>query len=223
MRLIAHRGFAARYPENTLLAVEAAAEVADLVEVDVRRCGSGELVVVHDETLDRVTGGTGRVDETDLAALRDLDVLGSGEPIPTLAEVLDAVEPPAGLVLDLKEPGVADDAASRAAAASVDVLVSAFDDEALETVAETSPGLPTALLFAHEPRERLRRAIDLGCRAVHPHHERCSTALVDRAHLAGLSVHAWTVADAATAEPLADAGVDGVIADSPDVLSAVAG
>lgn len=56
MRLIAHRGFAATAPENTIAAVQSAADHADAVEFDVQRCGSGELVVIHDDTIDRVTG-----------------------------------------------------------------------------------------------------------------------------------------------------------------------
>lgn len=218
MRLIAHRGFALTFPENTLLAVRAAATLADLVEVDVRRCGSGELVVVHDETVDRVTDGSGRVAEMPLSALRDLDVLNSGAPIPTLREVFDAVPPDVGVVLDVKEPGVAADAVEIAAAADSDALVSAFDPEALATARETVPTIPRALLFREDPGVNRQRANELDCAAVHPHHECCTPGAVERFHAAGLSVHAWTVEDAGTGTRLADAGVDGVIADRPGVL-----
>jgi len=98
MRLIAHRGFADRYPENTLRAVREASRFADEVEVDVRRCDSGELVVVHDCTVDRVTDEEGAVAHHSLAELRALDVLGTGEGVPTLAEVLSAVPPTVWIV-----------------------------------------------------------------------------------------------------------------------------
>jgi glycerophosphoryl diester phosphodiesterase len=218
VRLIAHRGFAGRYPENTLYAVRRAAETADLVEVDVRRCASGELVVIHAETVDRVTDGTGRVADLSLSALRDLDVLDSGAPIPTLAAVVDAVSAPCGLNVELKEAETAADAARLLAEAAADVIVSSFDPAALAAVREVTPELPTALLFGTDPRDGLREATELGCAAVHPHHELCTDALVERAHAAGLSVHAWTVEEPTTARRLADAGVDGVIADHPDVL-----
>jgi len=78
MRLIAHRGFLSVNPENTVAAVEAAAAVADGIEIDVRRCGSGEPVVIHDETVDRVTDGRGAVDEHTVADLAALDVLEPG-------------------------------------------------------------------------------------------------------------------------------------------------
>lgn len=217
MRLIAHRGFAAVHPENTVGAVTAAAEVADLVEVDVRRCASGQPVVIHDRTVDRVTDGTGRVDELPLSTLRELDVLGSGESIPTLSEVLAAVRPAGGLNVELKDPGMARSVAERLADEPIEVLVSSFHADALATVAAVAPDLPTALLFAADPDERLEQAVDLDCTAVHPRAELCTPDFVDQAHAAGLSVNAWTVEDAATATRLREAGVDGVIADSPDV------
>ncbi len=223
VRLIAHRGFALTFPENTLFAVQAAADVADLVEVDVRRCGSGELVVVHDETVDRVTDGSGRVADHSLSELRDLDVLDSGEPIPTLAEVFEAVPPDVGINVELKEADLAADALAVAAAAANDAVVSSFDPGALAAAREADPAVPRALLFRRDPRSNLRRAQDLDCAAVHPHHECCTPDVVQRFHVAGLSVHAWTVAEGATAARLADAGVDGVIADRPDVLEGVQG
>jgi glycerophosphoryl diester phosphodiesterase len=127
----------------------------------------------------------------------------------------------------VRAPGSGDDAlvaeAGRLTAAGVDVLVSSFNPDALATVRETAPELPTALLFEFDPVEHLGRAVDLDCAAVHPHHEQCSEGLVRRAHAAGLSVHTWTVADAATAAALDEAGVDGVVADRPDVLSDAVG
>jgi len=89
MRCIAHRGFAGEYAENTVGAVASAADIADWVEVDVRRCGTGELVVVHDETVDRVTDSTGEVAELSQAELAQLNVLRKRWGIPTLAEVLE--------------------------------------------------------------------------------------------------------------------------------------
>lgn len=92
---VAHRGYSAAFPENTQVAVEAGfAAAADVVEIDLLRSSDGEVVIFHDDTLDRTTNGTGRVDQTTLADLELLDA-GSwfapefaGERIPTLVEVL---------------------------------------------------------------------------------------------------------------------------------------
>jgi len=103
MQVIGHRGCADVYPENTVRAVTRAANFLDAVEVDVRRCGSGELVVFHDETVDRLTDASGRLADVAWAELQELDVLGSGELIPRLETVLAAVPDGVELQVELKE------------------------------------------------------------------------------------------------------------------------
>jgi len=212
MDCIAHRGFAETYPENTLTAVRTATEAgADAVEVDVRRCGSGELVVVHDEAVDRVTDGTGRVGELSLPALRTLDVLETGAGVPTLADVLEAAAVP--LNVELKERGLAADALERADEADADPLFSALDPAVVEAVRER--GGDAAPLLFEAPGDALDRARRLDCVAVHPHHTLCDSEFVAQTHEAGLAVNAWTVRSPETAADLATAGVDGLVADAP--------
>jgi glycerophosphoryl diester phosphodiesterase len=212
MDCIAHRGFAGVNPENTALAVErAAATGADLVEVDLRRCGSGDLVVVHDETVDRVSDGTGAVADHSLAALRDLDVLDTGAGIPTLAEVFRAAGD-TRLNVELKEPGLAADARAVAAECGADPLYSSFEDEVLAELAGTDADLA---YVAPEADGAVEAATDLGCVAVHPHWRVCDEAFVERAHEAGLRVNAWTVRSEAAAATAREAGVDGLITDDP--------
>jgi glycerophosphoryl diester phosphodiesterase len=233
MDCIAHRGFAETRPENTLAAVRAAGgagegadaptetaaaddrgapgPTADAVEVDVRRCGSGELVVIHDVDVDRVSDGTGQVGDLALAELRELDVLGTGAGVPTLAEVLQVTAVP--LNVELKERGLAGDALALADEAGADAWYSTFDPAAVEEVREY--GGDGALLFAEDADAALERARRLDCTAVHPHHSLCDAAFVGRAGEAGLAVNAWTVRTRETAAALAEAGVDGVIADAP--------
>lgn len=217
LRVIAHRGFAGEYPENTLAAFRRAARTADAVEMDVRRCGSGELVVVHDATLDRVTDAAGRVDETPLAKLRAADVLGSGEGVPTLEAALVAIPADTAIVAELKEPVVDD--ALRALEVANEVLVTSFEPAVVERVARR-PGVRAARLALPGDTAALRHAIDVGCAAVHP--ERSSVVLspdyVERAHAAGLAVNVWNVAGPEDAARLAAAGVDGIAADSPDLV-----
>jgi len=89
--VLGHRGYSARYPENTLLAFKKAIEAgADGVELDVWLAKDGEVVVIHDETVDRVSNGSGRVKEMTLSELKSLD-FGNGEKIPTLEEVFEAL------------------------------------------------------------------------------------------------------------------------------------
>lgn len=223
--VIAHRGFAAEYPENTLTAFRAAARRADAIELDVRRCASGEPVVLHDATLDRVTDGAGRVAGRDLAALRELSVLDTGEPPPTLSAVLEAVPEDVGLHVECKTPGVVPAAERLLSGTAHDVVLSSFLPAALAR-ART---LPTALLVARFPDRAVERASELGCAALHPHARMAlETPVVSRAQGAGLAVNAWTLApDCGTAASagavtapeaprrLRSRGVDGLIADCP--------
>lgn len=218
MRCIAHRGFAETYPENTVGAVRAATDHADAVEVDVRRCGSGDLVAVHDETVDRVTDGTGAIADLSLADLRSLDVLGSGEGIPPLRAVLDAAADRAEVVLDVKEANVVADALDAADDAGATVLVSSFSRSVLETAAAASDAPLAYLTRAEGADDALATASELGCRAVHPHWHACVDAFVSAAHDRDLRVNAWTVPSRHDVAALADVGVDGVVVDRPEAV-----
>lgn len=219
MELIAHRGFAGVGAENTVGAVATAARRADAVEVDVRRCGSGDLVVVHDEDVDRVTDGSGAVADRTAAELAALDVLGSGEGIPTLDALLTAVPDEVTVNVELKELGVAADAVAAAGRVENEVLVSSFLPAALAECREADPAVPVALLFHEAPAARMALARRLDCAFVHPHYA-LAGAVVSEADAAGMGVNVWTLDDREQAERMADLGVDGVIADYPDVWDA---
>src|SRR5690242_11883524 len=91
MQIIGHRGASGYEPENTLASFkEALALGVDMIELDVYVIKTGELVVMHDSTVNRTTNGTGRVEALSLKELRQLDA-GAGEKVPLLSEVLDLV------------------------------------------------------------------------------------------------------------------------------------
>ena len=101
--VLGHRGYRARYPENTLLAFrEALAAGADGVECDVQKTADGQYVIIHDPTVDRLTGQPGEVARMTLAELKRLD-FGAGETIPTLEEFLRAMPHEAYLDVELKD------------------------------------------------------------------------------------------------------------------------
>ena len=222
MQLIAHRGGADRAPENTLRAVEQAAAHVDAVEVDVRRCGSGELVVVHDASLERLAGSEAVVAETPLTELREYRVLGSDQRIPRLVDVVDVLPDAVGLNVELKERGLVPDV--EAAVAERDrsnTWLSSFDAAAL-----AGTTLPCGFLFA-SPRDGgtetvprldwgagLDAATQLDCDAVHPQYHFVveDPDRVAAAHDAGFAVNVWTPPLEAL-PGLRAAGVDGVIVD----------
>jgi glycerophosphoryl diester phosphodiesterase len=210
MDCIAHRGFGEVNPENTLAAVESAvAAGADAIELDIRRCGSGDLVVVHDETVDRVTGASGAVSGFSAAALRELSVLGSGEGVPELGAVCRATPPDIRLNLELKERGIAAEAVEIARQHDHEPILSSQSTAALTEVG----GVPRGYVFHDEPERGLREATDLSCTAVHPHWRLCTEPFLTAARERNLEVRVWTVTEQTVTTDLA--GVDGLIADAP--------
>ncbi len=130
--LLGHRGYSAKYPENTLLAFKRAIEAgADGVELDVWMTKDGEVVVIHDGTVDRVSNGTGNVKEMTLEELKSLD-FGNGEKIPTLEEVFEALPEDVIINVELKDIDAVEKTAELIKANNPErILVSSFDINAL--------------------------------------------------------------------------------------------
>lgn len=199
-------------PENTLQAIRRCTPHVNMVEIDVRQCASGEVVVFHDETLDRLTAGSGPVSAYSLEELSSLTVGESTEPIPTLPEVIEALPKGIGLNVELKHSGMADDVAPLLRNLDRAVLVSSFDTAALAEFSDEP--VQTAYLFKRWFSRGLRIADRLDCEYVHPYYGNTSSNVIDRAHDRGLAVNAWTVPTEDEVRRLRDAGVDGVIVDS---------
>jgi glycerophosphoryl diester phosphodiesterase len=181
----------------------------------VRRCGDGSLVVIHDETVDRTTGGRGRVRDLSYAELQQLDA-GSGERIPLLTDVLDEFARRCLLNVELKDDGIALDVKKLVLERKLEgqVIVSAFDWDELRPLV---PDLPTALLSSH-PENLVLTAIKRSAAAIHPRCDITTASLVHAAHEAKLRVHVWTVNDPAEISRFREMEVDGVFTDFPDGL-----
>ena len=215
--VLGHRGASADAPENTLAAFDLAREQgADGVELDVRRCADGDLVLHHDAALPdgRVVARTARID------------LPSS--VPTLAEALDTC---AGLLVNVEiknspfdpdhDPArtLADDVVAllRARGGQDRVIVSSFDLATVDRVKELDGTVATGFLTFIDPLgpESVQLAVDRGHDAVHPHEGTVDAALVTFAHDLGLQVNVWTVDDADRIVALAGYGVDGIVTNVP--------
>ncbi|MEF8781011.1 MAG: glycerophosphodiester phosphodiesterase [Haloferacaceae archaeon] len=217
VRTIGHRGCADEFPENTVAAIEGSASHVDMFEIDVQACGTGELVVFHDETLERVTDATGRVGDTPFGELRELEVLDSGEPIPTLAELLAAVPPEIPVNVELKGTGIAGEVLEVCRGSDVDVLYSSFFESEIRTVRALDESAPVGVLCHESPETCLELAAELDAVAVHPPTEMAlETDFVDAAHERGLAVYAWVANAEAEIRGLRDRGVDGIFTDRCD-------
>jgi glycerophosphoryl diester phosphodiesterase len=217
---ISHRGASAYEPENTLRAIKRALEYAvDMVEVDVRETKDGQIVVIHDETLERTTNGRGYVHQTNFSELRKLDA-GKGERIPTLREVVDLVKGRVGLVIELKDPGTTDKVAEILARNNFvnQTLVTSFIHSAVKTIKELNPQLKTGVIFRSAPIKPSRLAVDANANALFPYHRYVTTRMIDDAHSNHLTVNVWTVDTREEIEHYAKIGVDGIVTNRPDLL-----
>ncbi|HJL14892.1 MAG TPA: glycerophosphodiester phosphodiesterase [Sandaracinaceae bacterium LLY-WYZ-13_1] len=229
--LFAHRGSHHGLPENTLAAfARALEEGADGVELDVRTCASGTVVVAHDPDLRRVAGRPERVARMGWPALARVD-LGAEERVPRLDDALDLILG-AGRRVNVEVKGDVPDRRRTAALVSqllrrrrpderAAVVLSTFDPVVLAALRWGVPEVPVGFLFdaAHTG---LRRAalVRAGLRpaGVHPHAPLCTPGRVRRWRRAGLFVNVWTVNAPAEARALATLGVDALITDDVPAL-----
>ena len=213
--VIGHRGAAGLAPENTLASFRRAVELGvDAVELDVHVV-DGELVVIHDDTVERTTDGTGALGDYGLAALRALDA-GDGERIPLLDEVFEAVPRSVGINVELKGTGSGAVLADRLGDDGHAVLVSSFDRQELRQFHARRPEVPCAPLHHRLRRGMAAEARALGAWSINVAEGLVERTLVERLGAAGFPVLAYTVNDAARAAHLAKLGVAGVFTDFPD-------
>lgn len=220
---IGHRGAAGHEPENTLRSFGRAVELgADMVELDVHICGTGEIVVIHDDTVDRTTDGSGLVKKKTLRELRSLDA-GRGETIPTLEEVFKLMEGRAGVNIELKALGTAwpvyeaiEEVVGEKEWTLDDILVSSFHLGEILKMHELSNDVRIGVLVTGAPREALEFAESIEAYSINPYFRSTGEEFVELAHESGFKVFTWTVNEPDDIERMREMGVDGVISDYPD-------
>lgn len=228
-KVVAHRGYSAIAPENTLAAFRAAIDDgADAIEFDVRLTRDGHPVIMHDATVDRTTNGRGAVAALTLAEVRELTANRrfaprfADERVPTLDEVLALARGRAMALAELKAPDRARlpgllAAALRRHDMARSTLVISFHAASLRAFRKLAPDVPVGRLALpyHPPA---RRALEVRADAALGFFGALDRRAVGRAHRAGLEAYAWTVNDPAALARVASLGVDGIISD--DVAAA---
>lgn len=195
---------------------------AAAIELDVHLCASGELVVIHDFTVDRTTNGTGGVDQLTLAEIKALSVEGKTV-VPTLEEVLDFVDRRCLVNIELKGEHTAK-AVTEVMAEYVnskgwsydDFLVSSFQKEELDTTFKLNPKIHLGVLTQASVGQALYAADKLAAKAIHPHYGLLTAENVKSAQKKGYKVFTWTVNEPAVIARIKSYGVDGIISDYPD-------
>ncbi|BCU52571.1 glycerophosphoryl diester phosphodiesterase [Staphylococcus auricularis] len=234
--VIAHRGLSGRYPENTMPAFQAAIDLGvERVEIDLHMTKDQQLVVMHDDSVNRTSNGSGKIKDFTLEELKQLDV-GSwkdqrfeGEHIPTFEEVLELFKHrPEALLIELKKPrqypGI-----EKAVLAALDrhhyqrsqAIIQSFDIKSMQLMAASQQTYPIGVLISKKLFwNRQPRFKDIANFAdyVNPNYELVTHSFVSRAHDAHLTVYPYTVNSTGTEKHLRELGVDGVISDVPEQL-----
>jgi len=237
-RVVSHRGAAGHAPENTLAAMRAGAGLgAAWVEFDVKLTLDRQIVVIHDDTLERTTDGHGAVAVRTLAEFAGLDAGGwygpafAGEPLPSLAQAVAVLdELGLGANVEIKPTPGRGPLSGRVVGAFLrerwprrlpPPVVSSFWPDALAAVRETAPEIETALLSFTMPDDWRTHLERLGCGACHILHTALSAERVAAVRAAGFAVRAFTVNDPARARTLYDWGVESIVTDYPERLLAL--
>jgi glycerophosphoryl diester phosphodiesterase len=219
-----HRGALGTEPENTLRSFRrAVADGCDEIELDLRVTADGELVVLHDATVDRTTSGSGEVAAMSFDELRSLDA-GLGEVVPTWAETVAAIDLRFQAEVKAVEaiPLLAESLRADPSLAAR-TMVTSFHPEVLLEVRREFPAVTTGRIFGRTPDVAdvlaLTQTAQAGAAL-------CGIAgltadAVDKLHTAGLDVTAWPVPDPGTLDRAKSLGVDGITTDNPHLLQRV--
>ena len=235
-KVFGHRGASGYAPENTLEAFELAAKMgADGVELDVQIAKDGELVVAHDETIDRVANGEGLICELTTAQMKRLRFNRThpeyeSATIPTLREVCELLRPTGLWInIELKNSRIFYESLEEKCVKLVyetgmagRVFYSSFNHHSMRHMKQIDPALCCGLLYEATMIEPWRYAHALGMDAIHPHFSELQIPEeAAQAHALGLKVNVWT---ANTEQEIRDsllAGADTVISNYPDRALAV--
>ncbi|WP_223068362.1 glycerophosphodiester phosphodiesterase [Paenibacillus caui] len=233
--VIAHRGAAGEAPENTLAAFRLGMEQGcDGIELDIHLTKDGELVVIHDPTLNRTTNGIGAVAEQSLAEIRQYDAGGwfhesfAGERIPTLEEVIDLAPPELLINVEIKGgigKGVEETLARllRRKNRLDTVVVSSFDFKSLAILKELEPSVKIGLLYNNRLAHhwKLPAAAGIEVYSLHMSMKRLDKEDAEAARQHGYAVYPWTVNDADKMRLAISYGADAIITDYPGRLRAL--
>ena len=219
MKIIAHRGARASEPENTVRAMNKAFECgADAVEIDLRFTCDHKLVVIHDDTLERTTNGTGKVSDMTIEQLRALDA-GKGERIPELSEALSVAKRYSRpLVIELKEEGMEWQVLEEVTEVGLGdkVIISSFIHTSLRNLKEKAPEIKTGVIIASVPVNPVRLVQDAKADVIFAKYSRITREFIDACvGYEGIEVYLWTVNTIDDLNNAISYGVDGVVTDNP--------
>ena len=234
---IAHRGFSAIAPENTMVAFQKALELnVDCVEFDVHGTIDKKVVAIHDQTLNRTTNQTGFVNQQTLNRVRQADA-GSwfddkftGEKVPTLTESLDLICPSAIAVVEVKDVAITDQVVKDIHRTNTTerVVVIAFDSMVLKQVRQLDSTLSTGFLLGSNDKENLndvelarqliQQVLVMGVPLLNLSEKLITSLLAREIKKRGITLWTWTIDNLERMKEVVDSGVQGITSNQPQRL-----
>lgn len=223
MKIIGHRGAMGHETENTLASIQKAIDLGvDMIEIDVFRVRSGEIVVFHDDTLERLSNADGRIEEWNFFDLKKVDLIGNHK-IPMLQEVLDLIDRKVPLNIELKGANTSDRVNDiiehyirEKGWKLEDFLISSFNWDELKSMRSINPDIAIAVLTEGNPLGAIQVAGELGAVAINPYFRTLNSENVGVIHDAGFEVYTWTVNEKQDIETMRNFGVDGIFTNYPE-------
>ncbi|UOE55845.1 glycerophosphodiester phosphodiesterase [Bacillus sp. CMF12] len=232
-KVFAHRGVSGHFPENTMAAFQAALEAgADGIELDVQMAKDGKLVIIHDETVDRTTGGTGYIKDMTLEEILRLDAgswfgdVNAGETIPDLEQLFQwAVMDGNKLLINIElkndlieYPGMEEKVIDLILKYGLEqrVIISSFNAESLKRVRDLNATLQTGYLIEGIPENTLEMAKKIGANSIHCEEGFALSEFGRKAKEAGFPLRVYTINDETRSRFLNKAGVEVIMTDFPE-------
>lgn len=220
---IGHRGAMGHITENTISSIKKALELnCDMIEIDVYRIKSGELMVFHDHTLDRLTDKKGNIEDYSFKELRDIKI-NNNHLIPTLQEVIQTIQRKAILNIELKGSNTAIGSYKiiekyiEKGWTKEDFVISSFRWDELEIISQQKTSIPIAVLIGQEPiNSILPFALKLNAAAINPYYKLLTIDNVIAIKDLGLKIYPWTVNNTSDIQLLKELKVDGIITNFPE-------
>lgn len=232
--VVAHRGDSGNHPENTRAAFEAAVALGvECIELDVHRSHDGELVIIHDDRVDRTSDGSGEVSDLAWAQIKALDAgrwfgdAFAGERFLALDEALELIPEPIRLNVHIKTSAETLELVTRSTVSMLrtrGLLERAYvagDEQTLSMARSECEQLEICNLSVHPAEDYVARSASIGCRILQPGHAMTNTALVEAAHARQMRVFPFFADEPDEMQRLIDCGVDGILTNEPQRLQAL--
>ncbi|WP_228236275.1 glycerophosphodiester phosphodiesterase [Allomuricauda sp. M10] len=221
--VIGHRGAMGHETENTLASIQKAMDFGvDMIEIDVFKIKSGEIVVFHDEDVSRLSNGGGKIEDYNIVEVRQLTLEGNHK-IPELKDVLKTIDNKVALNIELKGAGTADRVNKIVTHYIEDkgwlpenILISSFKWDELKVMREYNKDIQIAILTDQDPLRALDIAKELKAVAINPHFKSLTKENTAKIQDEGLKVYTWTVNEPEDIQLVESFGVDGIITNYPE-------